>query len=606
MSVVSRRSCDAIICDGMPSRPKNNNVVSQPAASRPGTLAIAAGLVVAVIVLFGRSAGFDFCNYDDPDYVIDNEHVRSGLTAESVRWAFTSTEYANWFPLLWLSLELDYQLWGTNSVGQLSAAGFHAINVVLHLANTLLLFWLLRSATGELNASGCVAALFAVHPLHVESVVWVTERKDVLSTLFWMLTLLAYVRYAARPSMLRYSLVAVLLALGLMAKQMLVTLPCVMLLFDYWPLRRWGWPQASPPTGAATAPGFSPATAPWLIGEKLPLLALSAAAGLVTVWVQATGGALSPVDRLPLVYRLMSVPVAYLAYLVKTAWPAHLAVFYPHTQQVQLPWLTAIAATLLAAITYAAVRARRSSPWFVVGWLWYLGTLVPVIGLVQVGRQGIADRYTYIPLIGIFLAVVWWVKSLAASGRLSSRLSVLLAMSALVSFAACTWVQVGYWRDSVTLWQHALEVSGHNAQVLDGLGQALSHSNRDREAIPYLRELTRLMPDYETAHVNLAVALLKLEQFDDGRRELEESLRINPRSAAAHFNLGRLDYLQGKPDSGLSHLRQSVRHNPKSYEAHMMLYGILNEQGKRQEAAEHLKAAQKSAPAATTSLPVAK
>ncbi|HQU45861.1 MAG TPA: tetratricopeptide repeat protein, partial [Pirellulales bacterium] len=243
-------------------------------------------------------------------------------------------------------------------------------------------------------------------------------------------------------------------------------------------------------------------------------------------------------------------------------------------------------------------RRRRTSPHFVVGWLWFLGTLLPVIGLVQVGRQGIADRYTYIPLIGVFLAVVWGIKSATVAGRLSPRLATTLAAAAFASFGACTWVQLGYWRDNATLWQHALEVSGANVQVLDGLGDALLRSDRDREAIPFLRELVRLAPAYETGHLNLAVALLKLNQNVEGKRQLEESLRVNPQSAVAHFNLGRLNYLQGNLDEALHHLRESVRIKPKSFEAQMMLYGILTERGDSEEARRHLKAAERLNPAA--------
>jgi tetratricopeptide (TPR) repeat protein len=574
------------------------NMASQASPSRSRAWWVAAALVSAVVLLFGRSCWFGFCNFDDPEYVVDNKHVRSGLNWDSVRWAVTSTEHSNWFPLIWLSLELDYELWGFNP------AGFHLTNVLLHAANSLLLFWLLMRMTGDIGASGSVAALFAIHPLHVESVVWITERKDVLSTLFWMLTLVAYDWYAVRPSLRRYALVLVLFGLGLMAKQMLVTVPCVLLLLDYWPLGRWQRSPLTAPTSARNrhlgAARSAPASLRRLICEKLPLFALSAAACLTTVFVQSKGGAVAPVDVLPLSYRLMSAPVAYIAYLAKAIWPGQLAVFYPHPESVQLPWLTAVAAALLLAATYALFRLRRDKPFLIVGWLWYLGTLVPVIGLIQVGRQGIADRYTYIPLIGVFMLAVWEVKSLVTVGRLSPRLCTALAAAALVSFGACTWLQVGYWRDNVTLWQHALEVSGRNTQVLDGLGEALMRSDRDREAIPYLRELVRLLPDYETGHVNLAVALLKLDQTSEGKSQLEESLRINPNSSVAHFNLGRLNYLQGHPDEAVRHLRESVRINPNSFESHMMLYGLLSQRGENDEAEQHLQAARQLNPAAQT------
>lgn len=540
------------------------------------TAAIVIGLALLVAVLFGRTTGFGFCNYDDPEYVTENEHVQSGLTADSIRWALTSTEHANWFPLTWLSLELDYELWGVDSVGRLAAGGFHLTNVVLHATNTLLLFWFLRAATANELASGCVAALFANHPLHVESVAWITERKDVLSTLFWMLTLLAYTRYARRPSIRRYLLVVTTFGLGLAAKQMLVTLPCVLLLIDYWPLRRWQPVTGESPQAQDTggdSPGFPPFAGIRLVLEKLPLLVLSAALSTLTFWVQVHGGAVRSAEDLPVVFRLMTIPPAYVAYLAKAIWPAQLAVFYPHPAQAQLPWLTSITAALLVLATAAVFYRRR--PWLLTGWLWYLGTLVPVIGLVQVGRQGIADRYTYIPLIGIFIAVVWQIRAFVLSQRLSPRMAGVLGVVALASFAACTWVQVGYWRDNVALWQHALEVTGPNGQVLDGLGEALMREGREGDALPFLSELVKQMPDYDAGHINLAVALLLLGETAEGKLQLQEGLRINPRNTAAQFNLGRLEYSEGNMAEAEVHVREALRIQPRFPAAQALLSEIV-------------------------------
>ncbi|HET6881381.1 MAG TPA: glycosyltransferase family 39 protein, partial [Pirellulales bacterium] len=451
-----------------------------PGSSGWKTGLISAALLLATGFVLIRVCLAGFSNFDDPYYVTDNMHVRQGLSPQAIWWAFTSTDVANWHPLTWLSLELDYELFG------LSPAGYHLTNLVLHLANTWLLFWTLRVYTGSLGTSAWVAALFGMHPLHVESVAWVTERKDVLSTLFWLLTMLAYHRYARRRSLSRYLIVALLLALGLMAKQMLVTLPCVLLLLDYWPLCRLRLGSASlPPSCQAETSATPIESSSWqmLVLEKLPLLVLCLACSVLTLIAQSRGGAVSSSAVAPLAYRLMNVTDAYVAYLAKTIWPLNLAVFYPHTLHRQSVLVAVGNFLVLLAITVWVFRSRRREPYLLVGWCWFLGTLVPVIGLVQVGAQALADRYTYVPLIGIFWMVVWGTDRLVTKRVLSAKLAMALGLTALVSFGACTWVQTGYWMDDVILWQHALAVSGPSNQVYDNLSGALLREGRYDDAL---------------------------------------------------------------------------------------------------------------------------
>jgi protein O-mannosyl-transferase len=541
---------------------------------------IAGGIVAAVVSIFGRSCWFGFCNYDDPAYVTQNPHVQEGLSADGIRWAFSTVYYQNWAPLTWLSLQLDSELWGLN------ASGFHVTNLVLHGANALLLFFILRWTTGRTSASGCVAALFAIHPLHVESVVWISERKDVLSSLFWMLTLWAYAWYALRPGIWRYLLVAALLGPGLLAKSMLVTLPFVLLLMDYWPLERWRPATPGEPSPAtarcANAVRFTPAPLLRLIGEKVPLLGISAAASVMTVVAQSKGGAVISTSQLPVADRLMTVPVAYIAYVAKTVMPTKLAVFYPYPARSQLEWLTAVAALFLVGLTIAVFLRWRRNPYLLVGWLWYLGTLVPVIGLVQVGQQGIADRYSYLPLIGIFVAIVWAVNDLVAARRVSPNLARILASTAIVSFGGCAWVQVGYWRDDVTLWSQAIAVSGPHSIPYDGLGHALLARGQAAEALPYLQQASRWAPHEARLHGGLCACLLLLGDYDEGKHELHQCLQLDPDNFFAHFHLGRCCLAEGKLGEAAEHLRQCLAAQPTN----AAVQAALDEALCRQDAAK--------------------
>jgi tetratricopeptide (TPR) repeat protein len=549
---------------------------------------IIAALVVVPGVLFARALPYGFVNFDDPHYVTSNWHVRAGLCRESIWWAFTSTDHANWFPLTWLSLELDATLYGMN------AAGFRLTNLLLHLASTMLLYCTLKKTTGATLKSACVAALFALHPLHVESVVWVTERKDMLSGLFWMLTLLAYERYASRPTLVRYGSVAVFLFLGMAAKPMAVTLPFVLLLLDYWPLKRWrDAPVVNRGKGARppTDEPYAAASPRKLILEKIPLLILSLTSSLVTMAVQQRGGAIPTEESLPIAQRLVNMPISYVIYLAKAAWPTNLAVFYPHPGDKQSVGLALAALALLVAVTcWVAVR-RRQEPYLAVGWLWYVGTLVPVIGLVQVGRQAYADRYTYLPLIGIFLAVVWGLEEVVRRGWASRKIVLVFALATLVTFSVCTWEQVGYWRDDVVLWQHALKVTGPNLQAYENIAEALLLRGLSDDALPYLEELTARAPHFTAGHINLGVALMNVGKTAEARAQLEEALRLDPQNADAHHNLALLLDAGGKSDEAVRHLQAALAAQPNFWRTHLLLGKILKRRGKLEEAERHVRQA---------------
>jgi len=493
---------------------------------------VCAGLTAVVLAVYGQVGQHAFINFDDPDYVTANPYVRAGVTRAGVAWALTTAHASNWHPLTWLSHMIDCQLWG------LRPGAHHLTSVVLHAVNAMLVFTLLNGTTGALWASAAVAWLFALHPLHVESVAWVAERKDVLSTLFGLLALVAYGRYVPRPDAKRYLLVVAAFALSLMAKPMLVTLPLVMLLLDVWPLRR----------------------RPLPVWEKVPLLGVAAASSLVTFAVGLRGGAVAAVDEVRFPTRLANVVVSYLRYLWKTIVPTDLVIFYPRTA---LPaWEVVGAATVLVAISSIVAWRARRHPWLAVGWLWYLVTLLPVIGLVQVGDQAMADRYTYVPLIGPFIMLAWSAREIA---RRSARAAVPVAIMSAALLAACpvlTWFQVRHWRDSMTLFSHATAVfpDGYVGQLQ--LGNALAGEGRFAEAIACYSRALHAKPDLAEAHGNLGVMLAREGNTSQAIAELMEALRLNPESVDAHNNLGVVLAAQGQYDLAIVHYTQVLQLNP--------------------------------------------
>jgi Flp pilus assembly protein TadD len=538
-------------------------------------LLAAALLVGATVAVFGQVAGFSFITSDDGPYVTQNPTVRAGLTGFGLRWAFGFQE-SNWHPLTWLSLMLDAEIGG-------GAPGvFHVTNLILHTANTLLLFWMLLEMTGALWRSCFAALLFAVHPQHVESVAWVVERKDVLSTFFWLLALLAYARRARRPgSPSRSLLVLLAFACGLASKPMLVTLPLTLLLLDFWPLERKGWVR--------------------LVLEKLPLFALSGIAALLTLAAQSRGGALSDLGAFPLAVRLGNAAISYVAYVVKTLWPSQLAYFYPHPGRSLSVGAALACGGLLLAASAAAWGVRRRFPYVTFGWLWYVITLVPVAGVVQVGLQARADRYTYVPLIGLFVAAAWGAAELAgrsagAAATLRLKLVVSACAASAIALAIAAHLQTRHWRDSVTLYEHALEVTSNNAVAHANLALALLERDDLVGAIAHGREALRISPGNPEAPNHVATALSRQGNYDEAVAIYRAALALRPRDATLHSNLGAVLGEQGRLEEAERNVREALRLAPSSADAHNNLGVLLAGQGRYDAAVDEFTAALQLSP----------
>lgn len=537
-------------------------------------------LVLVTLALFWPSTTHDYIAFDDGQYASQNTHVTDGLSLAGLKWAFTSTYTANWHPLTWLSLMLDSSVFGT------FAGGHHLTNILLHTLNTLLLFLLLLRMTKMTGPSFIVAALFGWHPAHVESVAWISERKDVLSTLFFLLTLIAYARFAVEPPKtgprkIYYALALALFALGLMSKPMLVTLPFVLLLLDYWPLERiakFGIPGSALANARTECPPL-----PWrgILLEKLPFFALAFAACVMTLKAQGTG-AIRSVAEVPVGFRLLNALTAYSSYLGMAFWPAKLSIFYLLPDKAAI--LPAVCSgILLAATTYAAFRLRWRSPWLLFGWLWFLGTLVPVIGLVQVGSQALADRYTYIPLIGLFVAVVWGVDSfLERSG--ARAIAVGMATFALAACLVLTRRQLGFWHNDVTLFGHAVNVTPDNYLVQFELGAALDKTGRTDEAVEHYSACLRLNPGYELGHYRLGLALTGMGKPDEAAFHFSEALKRDPNSEELHNDLGVVFAQQGRNEAAIAELKRAMQINPDYPQPYINYGNILQKLGRPAEA----------------------
>ncbi len=520
---------------------------------------VSALLVVVTVAVYAPVRHHGFVNYDDPEYVTENPAVTGGLRTANVVWAFTRAHSANWHPITWLSHMLDCDLYG------LAPAGHHLTSVVLHAATSAALFVALVTMTGALWPSAWVAAMFALHPVHVESVAWISERKDVLCALFWMLALVAYGRYVRAPSLRRYAVVAVSYVLALMSKPMAVTLPLVLLLLDVWPLRR-----VAVPFGRA-------------ILEKLPLLVLTLAASLVTILTQSRAGAIASLELVPLGARLANATVAYVRYLVMLVWPAGLSPFYP----LELPvptWGVAGALVVLGAISALVVRSAPRRPYLLVGWLWYLVTLVPVIGIVRAGEQSMADRFTYIPSVGIFVMVAWPAAELARASRLQARVIATAAIVALVAASIVTRVQLAYWHDSESLFRHALAVTRDNYLAHTNLGSALTKDGRTAEAFEHFAAAVQIKPGYAKARVNLGMAYADRADATAAAAQYAEALRLDPTSAMAHYNWGLLLAQSGSLDEAEQHYREALRLDPRYAKAQNNLGWALAARGRTDEA----------------------
>jgi Tfp pilus assembly protein PilF len=539
-------------------------------------------LVLATVIVYWQVRNHEFISLDDSEYVTENRHVQNGLTLNGVIWAFTATHVANWHPLTWLSHMMDCQLYGLNPKGH------HFTNVFLHLLNTLLLFSILQRMTGALWRSGLVAALFALHPLHVESVAWVAERKDVLSTLFWLLTMWGYIWYVERPRLTRYLLTLLAFALGLMIKPMLVTLPCVLLLLDYWPLKRFQLSQSGGDTPATTGT-FQEQRAPFLrlLLEKTPFFALTATSSMVTFLVQRSGGAVSAFDVYPVKIRIANTLVSYVSYIGHMVWPRGLAVFYPHPGMSLPGWHAVGASLLLACISIAVIRAARRHPYLAVGWFWYLGTLVPVIGLVQVGAQAMADRYTYVPLIGLFVMIAWSIPDFFTGNHYRKIVLSMAVGTVLLALTVCSWLQVQHWKNNLTLFKHALKVTAKNYVAHDSLGNALTQQGKVEEAIDHYNQALKIKPNSAKFHNNLGVALFEQRRVKEAMSHYAVALRLDADYAETYNNFGVAWFTVGKFDKAIAQYREALRLDPNFAKAHNNLGNVLVEKGRFDEAIIH-------------------
>ncbi len=521
--------------------------------------ALCLALAAITFAVFGQTLRHQFVDFDDSHYVYDNPVVARGLTLQGILWAFAQAHSSNWHPLTWLSHMLDCQLYGLNP------GGHHLTNVLLHTATVIALFLVLRQMTGALWRSAFVAAVFAIHPLRVESVAWVAERKDVLSGLFFMLTLGAYVRYARRPwSRGRYGLVMLLFALGLMCKPMLVTLPLLLLLLDYWPLQR------AEPAGS-------------LLREKLPLLALSAAGSVATLWAQS-GAMQQPGELFSLPLRLANALVSCAVYLGQMVWPAGLAVFYPFPQSGLPPGEVALAAMLLGGLSAAAFWQRPKRPWLLMGWLWYLVMLLPVAGIIQVGGQAHADRYTYLPQIGIYVALTWLAAEWGGQWRAGRAVLGVLMTATLAVLAVCAWKQTAHWQDSESLWAHTVDCTAGNGVAHNNLGNVLRREGRLGQAISQYEKALASKPDYAEAHLDIGLAFFQLDRVDEAIVQYQKAVEIEPGLAEAHLNLGNLLVQRGRMDDAITHYQKALASKPDYPEARLNLGLAFFRQGRMDEA----------------------
>ena len=538
-------------------------------------------LTLSTLLVFWQVRNFDFVNYDDNVYVYENQHVLNGLTYDGIIWAFTTSYASFWHPMTWLSLMLDCQLFGPDS------GWFHLVNVLLHLANTLLLFAVLKKMTGALWPSAFVAAAFATHPMHVESVAWIAERKDVLSTLFLLLTLAAYVSYVRRRSLVRYLLTVLLFASGLLAKPMLVTLPFLLLLLDDWPLDRFAAPRA---VKTAAIPDRRRILYRIII-EKIPFFVLSAVSSVITFIVQKDSGAVPDINALSLQSRVANAFLSYAKYIGKMFWPQDLAVFYPLDARTIQSWQMVLCALLMIVVSVLAIRFGRKQKYLFVGWFWYLGTLLPVSGLIQVGSHAMADRYTYIPYIGLFIIIAWGLPELLSKWpqrKIALGISMVIVLTTL---GICAHRQVRYWNNSTALFSHAIKVTRNNYIAHCNLGTVYGKLGRYQDEIEAYKQAIRIKPDYAEAHYNLGIAYGELGRHQDAVEAYKQAIRIKPDYAEAQSNLGVAYSKLGRHQDAVEAYKQAIRIKPDYADAHYMLGVTYGGLGRYQDAIEAFKQA---------------
>ena len=523
-------------------------------------------LVVITLAVYLQAGNHEFLSFDDTQYVTRNPHVSSGINGKNIVWAFTSVDAFNWHPVTWLSHMADAQLYGLNP------RGHHVTNVIIHIVSSLLLLLFLLRCTGSLWQSSFVAFLFALHPLHVESVAWVAERKDVLSALFWFLTLFFYSEYVAQQKTGLYLLALFSFIVGLMSKPMLVTLPLVMCLMDYWPLDRYRRDEQE------QRPHHRAGKLLPILKEKIPFLACSLLSMIITLYAQNRGGAVIGLNVISFRLRTENALIAYVNYIIKTLWPSDLAVYYPFPPTISL-WHVFGSLFVLLLISAASILARRRYPFFAVGWFWFLVTLVPVIGLVQVGRQSMADRYSYLPQTGLFIMAAWGVPLLINKMRYRKGILALLASTVIIASTALTWQQLGYWRDSISLYRHTLQVTSDNYLIHYNLGVDLAEKGDLDSAIQNYRAALRISPNYSEAHNNLGLALAQKGDLDVAIQEYQVTLRLSPNDVKVHYNLGNVLAQKGNLDAAIREYQIALQIDPGNADAHISLGNALAQKG---------------------------
>ena len=546
-------------------------------------------LIIATLAVYWPVLNHEFVKYDDDKYVTENPNVKRGITRESVVWAFTSPHFHMWHPLTSLSHLLDCQLFG------LDPTWHHLTNLLLHVASTLLLFGLLKRMTGAVWPSLFVAAVFALHPLNVESVAWIAERKNVLSGFFWMLTVAVYIRYAGRPGLGWFLLLVLVFALAALTKPIVVTLPFVLLLLDYWPLGRLRWKRRGEQEDLSRSESGQTgahAVSIWrLFLEKTPLFLLTIGLSAVTYIVQQRGGVVSDLGNVPLKYRVANALVSYMTYIRKMVWPSRLAVFYPHPFDKLPLWQVIISALLLLTVTIAVILLIRRRKFLAVGWLWYMGTLVPVIGLVQVGAQARADRYAYLPFIGLFMMIAWGLPEVLAKWKYRSVALGAAALAVLLALSVCTRLQLRHWRNNELLFERAINVTNDNFVMCNNYANILDKTGQAEKAIEHFNKALRMKPNSAEVHSNLGNVLRRMNRIDEAVMHYEKAIKLKPDLAEAHYNLAISLAEQGKTDEAIVKYLDALQFRPNDVDTLSNLGYALAQKGKFDEAVQYYKKA---------------
>jgi protein O-mannosyl-transferase len=536
-------------------------------------------LAVAILVVYWQVQFYDFTNYDDPEYVTENYQIQQGFSLESIVYCFTDIHTGHWHPLTMISHMLDWQLFGNR------AGGHHWTSVIIHIFNTVLLFLFFKTITGTIWRSAVVAALFAIHPINVDSVAWVAERKNVLSTFFWIFTMILYVWYIKSPSWKRYLPVIFCFILGLMSKAILVTLPFVLLLLDYWPLERTNISRQNMGQTATGTTVLQKEKVPFLILEKIPLFILSAVSVFVAMYTAVTRNTLLALEKLPIMKRVANLIVSYGLYIKKMFWPVNLAVFYPLNFNIPY-WHIVLAASLLIIITIFVCVYFRKYPYLPVGWFWYLGTMFPMTGIIQSGAQAMADRYAYVPFVGLFIILVWGTFDILKK-RISTEKMIIISAGIIVGLIITAYYQVKFWENSYTLWQQTIRVTSAHYIPHKNIGLYLTHANRPQEAMYYLQKAMELKKNDAELHNSLGVVLSMMGKDIEAMEQYKKALRLQPTYARAYNNLGVILARLGKSDEAAKYFREAIRLKFKYPNAHFGLANILKQKGLNKEAAYH-------------------